>query len=190
MTHERVLPSNSQTEKNHKDDLKIFSYLGGLQSKVNFLHTCTTNNIVPKGFKLKWQEQTGFDYPGFAETVSTILTSTSLSLMQAVLDVSIVKFDEMCNLIAAIRPVVPDFIWQKGIHNYNFCFNQTSQRLAKKVKTLSGMPHLNVLLPHKNLSAILLEPEEVYQPQLSNTSQQVQDFEQAEEIHHRNTFGT
>ena len=182
MTPELVLPISSQTERNHKDDLKLFSYLGGLQSKVNFLHTCTTNKIVPTGFKIKWQEQTGFDSPELADTVSNILTSASLSLMKAVQDVSLVKFEEISNQIVAKEAEVPNHVWQKGIQNYNFCFNQASQRLAKKVRKISGIRHLNVLLPHKNLSTISEEFEAVNMPQLLNQSEQIRDVVRAEEV--------
>ena len=41
--------------------LKQFSALGGLHSKINFMFTCLSLSIIPKGFTLKWSEQTGFN---------------------------------------------------------------------------------------------------------------------------------
>ena len=33
--------------------LKLFSSLGALHSKMNFLYSCVSGNLVPTGFKLK-----------------------------------------------------------------------------------------------------------------------------------------
>jgi len=71
--------------------------------------------------------------------------------MEAVLDVSKGKYHELCDQISVQQEELPDSVWQKGIQNYNFCFNQVSQRLAKKLKKLSPLHHLDILLPHRNL---------------------------------------
>ena len=75
MTPEFELPASIQAEVNHKKDLKMFSHLGGIQSKVNFLHTCLQSNIIPKGFKIKWKEQTGLNDPTFSDRIEKILSS-------------------------------------------------------------------------------------------------------------------
>ena len=74
--------------------LKKFSFLGILQSKINFLYTCLLLSLVPKGFSIKWSEQTGFKSAKLQESVSLALHSTSLHLQKIVLSESIATFKE------------------------------------------------------------------------------------------------
>ena len=46
--------------KEFRKFVKVFSSLGILHSKINFLYTCVCLSLVPIGFRLKWTEQTGF----------------------------------------------------------------------------------------------------------------------------------
>ena len=69
--------------------LKKFSFLGVLQSKINFLYSCITLSLVPKGFKLKWTEQTGFSLPELPGSVNSILHQTSLDLQQLIFSSSV-----------------------------------------------------------------------------------------------------
>ena len=79
-----IIPSEdehvrAQTLTNHKQSFKIlrtFSFLGVLQSKMNFLYTCLYFSLVPKGFALKWSEQTGFD----DEDLKTLVQSSLFAL--------------------------------------------------------------------------------------------------------------
>ena len=70
---------------NHKESFKVlrtFSFLGILHSKMNFLFTCLSLSLVPKGFALNWSEQTGFDYQEVKQLVSSCLLTTSLDLQK------------------------------------------------------------------------------------------------------------
>ena len=163
-TNPELVPSGtSQLRGKYKKDLRMFSSLGGIQSRINFLHTCISNDVIPKGFLINWKEQTGLGSQQLSSKVSSILSNASKSLMNAVLDLSKIKFEEVVSTIDSRHPEIPDNIWQKGIQNYNFCFNQTSQRLTKKIQKLSSVNSLEILLPHKCLSSFstatnLLEP--------------------------------
>ena len=122
----------------------MFSYIGGLQSRINFLHTCVSNDVIPKGFQIKWTEQTGRNNPDLSSRISSILFSASKSLINAVLDFSKNEFDEVGSTFDAKKDEIPNEVWQKGIQNYNFCYNQTSQRLTKKIKNLSNLNSIEI----------------------------------------------
>ena len=132
------LSTSGQTDVHYRKDLKLFSYLGGIQSKVNFLHTCFANKVIPKGFNIQWQDQTGFNSYQLSEQISVILKSTSLALMKAVLDVSQQKFEDVGHLISEKEQEVPEDIWQKGIQNYNFFLSSLNFRK----RTRSSRKHL------------------------------------------------
>ena len=168
---------NQQLRRNHKKNLKLFSSIGGLQARINFLHTCVCNDVIPIGFKINWNEQTGLKSPSLSSKVSAILSSASKSLMNEILDVSKQQFDEVGATIDLLNSTVPDEIWQKGIQNYNFCYNQTSQRLTKKIQKLSNLPSLDILLPHRCLSSFLFSSSmpDISQPDTSLLHSQAED---------------
>ena len=64
------------------------------------------------------------------------------------------KFQKLGSLIVAKKQELPDEVWQKGIQKYNFCYNQASQRLTKKLKNLSNLNSLEILLPHRCLATM------------------------------------
>ena len=76
---ESTQDSCADTSK-YKKFLKTFSSLGILHSKINFLFTCAGASLVPKGFKLKWTEQTGFQSRGLRDATEHRLLQTSLDL--------------------------------------------------------------------------------------------------------------
>ena len=152
------------TRSKHYKDIKMFSSLGSLQSRINFIHTCLSNSVIPTGFRINWKEQTGLGTSELSRKVSVILDSASISLMKEVLDASTKRFHEMAGKIVASKNDLPDNLWQKGIQSYNFCFKQCAQRLTKKLKKISALTVLQVCLPHTNLSTPLLQNEESVLP--------------------------
>ena len=139
-----------QLRISHKKDLKMFSSIGGLQSRINFLHTCILNDVIPKGFSIVWKEQTGLNSQDLSSKISAILASSSKLLLNQVLESSKAKFEELVSTFEDKKTKVPEVIWLKGIQNYNFCFAQTSQRLTKKIQKLSHLSSLQVCLPHNS----------------------------------------
>ena len=142
-----------QSGRKFKKDLRLFSSLGGLQARINFLYTSLLKDVIPKGFQLKWKEQTGLNCDALSAKVSAIIVCTSKSLLKEVLDISKKKFSQVVINIEEKKTKTPDEIWQKGIHNYNFCYNQTSQRLTKKLQKISNVDSMEVCLPHKSFSS-------------------------------------
>ena len=75
--------SPHNTRENNKL-LRRFSSLGILHSKLNFLFTCISNTLIPKGFNLKWSEQTGFGSPQLHSNIISCLFETSMQLVKFV----------------------------------------------------------------------------------------------------------
>ena len=73
--------------------LKRFSSLGTLHSKINFIFTCLVFALIPKGFRLKWTEQTGFADGTLKENVNICLNKTSSQLQRIVLTASFYAFN-------------------------------------------------------------------------------------------------
>ena len=136
------LDNLGSTILNHKKYLKLFSSTGSLQARINFLHTCIIHEVIPKGFQISWKEQTGFKNEHFSSNISNIIFSTSKSLMREVVNISIKYFNENITTIESNKNKIPSEIWQKCIQNYNFCFNQSSQRLTKKLHMISNIEHI------------------------------------------------
>ena len=83
------------TRSRHFKVIKMFSSLGSLQSRINFILTCLSNSVIPTGFCIKWKEQTGLGSSQLTGKVSEVLNSASISLMREVLEVSVKSFHEM-----------------------------------------------------------------------------------------------
>ena len=141
-------PGNSQVLKKHRSDLKLFSSIGGLHARINFLHTCSVNNVIPKGFRLTWKEETGYSYEELSANISTILNAAALKLLNEVLQASKLKHTEMMSVVDSRKSKIPQDVWTKCIQNYNFCYNQASQRLTNKLKKISTLSSLQIGLPH------------------------------------------
>ena len=119
--------------KDIMDILKRFSFLGILQSKINFLYTCLLLSLIPKGFALKWSEQTGIPSPSLQASVKSALNSTSLHLQQIVLTTSIETFKTNLNSLMDLKCRLPPKDWSKGMKSYQFLFNQASKRHLNKL---------------------------------------------------------
>ena len=127
--------------------LKKFSFLGILQSKINFLYTCLLLSLVPKGFSIKWSEQTGFESASLREAVRLALDSASLNLQNIVLKESLETFKDNLNSLMSLKPNLPQKDWSKGMKSYQFLFNQASQRHLKKLNSLLPDASLHPFFP-------------------------------------------
>lgn len=146
--HQLGQTGNSLILRKHRRNLKLFSSMGGLQARINFLHKCVLNDVIPKGFSLVWKEQTGLNSQDLSSKVSAILASSSKMLLNQVLDSSKTKFAEIVSTIEDKKKQLPEVIWLKSIQNYNFVFAQSSQRLIKKIQKISHLSSLQICLPH------------------------------------------
>ena len=87
---------NQQLRRKHKNYLKLFSSIGGLQARINFLHTCVSNDVIPNGFKINWKEQTGLKSPSLSSKVSAVLSSASIFMKQYLLVITLLV--RTCNI--------------------------------------------------------------------------------------------
>ena len=135
--------------------LKLFSSLGALHSKMNFLFSCVSSNLVPTGFKLKWSEQTGFDSTQLKEATSKCLLQTSLDLQKLVLRASHSQLTASLDYIFGLQHRIPSFYWSKGMKNYQFIFNQCTLKHQKKLRDIAAGSQLKQMFPTLNLSSKL-----------------------------------
>ena len=101
--------------KKHRKDLKLFSSIGGLHARINFLYTCAVNNVIPNGFKLNWKEETGYSSETLTTKVTSILDSSSMQLLKAVLEASEGQFARLISVIEFKKTNIPQDVWIKGI---------------------------------------------------------------------------
>ena len=127
--------------------LKHFSFLGVLHSKINFLFTSLSLLLIPKGFKLKWSEQTGFSSLNLVKSTSNILQKASFDLQKSVLEASIYKFNTLLNFVFGYKDILPQSDWLKGVKNYQFLFNMYSTKHQKKINNLSVGSKLLIFFP-------------------------------------------
>ena len=148
--------SDSLNAKEVMKLLKQFSSLGCLHSKMNFLFTCIKDRLVPKGFRIKWSEQTGFNSIPLRDSTSQCLLQTSLDLQRLILEASLVKFQSVLDHLFSLQNKVPSFYWSKGMQNYQFLFNQYTTKHQKKLSDLSSDVPMKQLFPTLNLSSKLV----------------------------------
>ena len=113
--HQLGQTGNTLILRKHRRNIKLFSSLGGLQSRINFLHTCILNDVIPKGFSIVWKEQTALNSQDLSSKISAILASSSKLLLNQVLESSKAKFEELVSTIEDKKTKVPEVIWLKGI---------------------------------------------------------------------------
>ena len=146
----------AQTPMNHKQIFKllgVFSFLGILHSKLNFLFTCLSLSLVAKGFGLKWSEQTGFNSQEVKNSVSSLLNETSLELQRTVMKASIRKFVSTCEHLFSVKESSPQHCWSRGMKNYQFMLNKYSTKHQAKLNGLSDEATLMPFIPFLNLSS-------------------------------------
>ena len=136
--------------------LKLFSSIGGLHSKMNFMFTCITGSLVPTGFKLKWSEQTGFRCSELQDSTSQRLLDTSLDLQRLVLKASLAKFQATLDYLFSLQSRMPSFYWSKGMKNYQFIFSQSTRKHQKKLSALLPGTVLKQWFPSLNLASKLV----------------------------------
>ena len=124
--------------------LKKFSYLGSLQSKINFLYTCLLFSITPKGFQIKWSEQTGLSSQELSNSIGTLLQNTSIGLQKSVLSASYKAFKNTLIDVMDLKKVFPENDWFKGMQNYQFIFNMCSAKHQKKIFNISPSTKLQL----------------------------------------------
>ena len=149
------VPDNPRNTKDFAKFLKQFSYLGSLHSKLNFMKTCLSNSLVPKGFFLKWTEQTGFASQNLKTSVSTCLRKTSLELVKLVFEESYQKFYSTLSYLLSKFQEVPLVVWTKGMKNYQFFYKTYSERHQQKLKKLCSEVSLQPFLPTLNLVPVV-----------------------------------
>ena len=143
--------------------LKRFSNLGVLHSKINFMFTCLSLSIIPKGFSLKWTEQTGFKSHDLISSTSFCIKQTSFQLIKLVLEASVKQLISIIDHIFSFKSQFPEKYWSKGLKNYQFMFTMGSARHAKKLKSLSHNSQLCQLLPFLSLDRKpMLDQENIF----------------------------
>ena len=146
-----LVPTAINNPKDVMQILKKFSFLGVLQSKINFLYSCIKLSLVPKGFKLKWSEQTGFSLPGLPQSVIAILNQTSVNLQQLIFSTSVEVFRQNLGELMSFKQRIHHNEWSKGMKSYQFLFLKSSEKHLKKLKLLSPEANLIPFFPSPNL---------------------------------------
>ena len=102
--------------------LRQFSALGMLHNKLNFLFTCLSNTVIPKGFYLKWSEQTGFSSLDLQTNIKNCLSKTSMQLMKFVFEASVKEFESsvpyICSLQSTVSPKFSSIPTPESIKKY------------------------------------------------------------------------
>ena len=153
-TQKLVAPGPAQDIREHRKLLKTSSQIGSQQAEINCLHTCANNNVLPPGFKMKWPDVTGIQSPGFKKNISNILVSSSKSLINEVICETTVQFTRGVAFVREQKTKVSGEIFYKAVANYNFTYNQVSQRLTSKLKKISSLNYIKTVIPHLPLLAL------------------------------------
>ena len=153
---EEELPKALETSLNPKEVmkvLKIFSYVGQLQSKINLLFSAITLSVLLPGFRIKWSEQTGFKSTSLRESTAGLIQQTSLGLQKMVLDASLIQFESTLNTLFGFQSSMPNLYWSKGMKNYQYILNTSSSKHLKKLRKIVPDANMKSFYPYLNLSS-------------------------------------